>query len=186
MRKFMLFIGTGVGILIALFMGVDFMNMRYTKSFSPEETVEYKSDKVHIEVFYNRPYKKGRQVFGALVPYNQVWRTGANEATTFTTNRDLLIEGKRLPAGSYSLWTIPGENTWQIMFNREIGQWGVNADGEPNRNPQADVLVIPVQSVTQEREFEQFTIEFNSDGNEPEMVLYWDKTLVAIPIDVSK
>jgi hypothetical protein len=115
-----------------------------------------------------------------------VWRTGANEATTFSTNRDLLVEGKRLPAGTYSLWTIPGENTWQIMFNREIGQWGVNANGEPNRNPQADVLSIPVQSVTQERVFEQFTIEFNSDGNEPEMVLYWDKTLVAIPIEVSK
>ncbi|MCZ8353742.1 MAG: DUF2911 domain-containing protein [Cyclobacteriaceae bacterium] len=182
MRKFMLFIGVGVGVLIALFLGVDFMNMRYTKSFSPEETVEYKTKEVHIEVFYNRPFKKGREIFGALVPYNKVWRTGANEATLLTTNQDLTIEGKLLKAGRYSLWTIPGPNSWQIIFNTETGQWGVNAEGNPNRNPQNDVLQVYVPALTQDRVFEQFTIEFNSDGEELEMVLLWDKTLVPVPI----
>lgn len=162
-------------------MGIDTMNTRYQKSFSPEEEVHFQQEKLEIEVNYNRPYKKGREIFGGLVPFEKVWRTGANEATTFSTSKDLIIEGKELPAGTYSIWTIPGQQMWTIIFNREYGQWGVNSEGEPNRDPQKDVLTVQVHAIEQEREFEQFTIEFSKMKEEVEMVLLWDKTLVAMP-----
>lgn len=184
MRRFLVFAGIGVVVIIVLFVGIEKMQTRYQKSFSPEEVVELEEGDLHLQVFYNRPYKKGREIFGSLVPYGKVWRTGANEATTFETNKDLLIEGKVLKAGKYTLWTIPEKEMWTIIFNKQHGQWGVNAEGEPNRNPQQDVLSIQAQAVWQEREFEQFTIEFATMDDEVEMVLLWDKTLVAVPFHV--
>ncbi|NBP69153.1 MAG: DUF2911 domain-containing protein [Cytophagia bacterium] len=186
MRRFLLFVGIGVVVIILLFVGIDTMNTRYQKSFSPEEAVEFEQGKLEIEVHYNRPYKKGRVIFGGLVPFGKVWRTGANEATTFSTNKDIMIEGKELKAGTYSLWTIPELETWTIIFNREHGQWGVNSEGEPNRDPQKDVLTIQVHAVQQQREFEQLTIEFSKMKEEAEMVLLWDKTLVAIPFQLKQ
>lgn len=184
MRRFLVFVGIGVVVIILLFVGIEKMQTRYQKSFSPEEVVKLEQGKLQIEVFYNRPYKKGRDIFGNLVPYGQVWRTGANEATTFETNKDLLLEGKELKAGIYTLWTIPDKDTWTIIFNKEHGQWGVNAEGKPNRNPERDALSVQAQAVWQEREFEQFTIEFATMDDEVEMVLLWDKTLVAVPIRI--
>ncbi len=184
MRRFLIFIGIGVVVIILLFVGIETMNTHYQKSFSPDEVVVFDQEKLHLEVFYNRPYKKGRNVFGALVPYDKVWRTGANEATTFETNRDLLMEGQVLKSGKYSVWTIPGTETWTIIFNRQHGQWGVNSDGEPNRDPANDVLSVKVLALQQERIFEQFTIEFGQMRDEAEMVLLWDKTLVALPFQV--
>ena len=139
-------------------------------------------DQLTVKVFYNRPYKKGREIFGGLVPFDKVWRTGANEATTFETNKDLTIEGKKLKAGKYSLWTIPGQETWTIIFNSEHGQWGLNSKGEANRDPNRDVLSVNVHAVQQEQQFEQFTISFEETGEDVEMVLIWDKTLVAVPL----
>jgi hypothetical protein len=136
---------------------------------------------LEVNVFYNRPYKKGRKIFGGLVPYNKVWRTGANEATTFETNKALNFDGKILQPGKYSLWTIPKENTWTIIFNSQYGQWGINFEGEANRDPSNDILQIEATAVQQNREFEQFTISFEKSGGEAEMVLIWDKTLVAVP-----
>ena len=116
------------------------------------------------------------------MPFGKVWRTGANEATLFETNKDILIDGKNLRAGKYTLWTIPEEETWTIIFNTEVGQWGINSDGEANRTPDKDALQVVVHSVKQEREFEQFTISFEKTAEEAEMVFIWDKTLVAVPI----
>lgn len=183
MRRFLIFVGIGVVVIILLFVGIETMNTRYQKSFSPEELVEFEQGKLHIEVFYNRPYKKGRDIFGHLVPFGEVWRTGANETTTFKTSKDLLIEGKVLAAGTYSLWTIPDKELWTVIFNRQHGQWGVNSEGEPNRDPASDALTVQVHAVQQQREFEQFTIEFAQMNEDAEMVLLWDKTLVAIPFE---
>lgn len=181
MRKFFIFSLIGIAIIAAIVAFIGFMQLKNTKSFSPEEYVVFEKDDLKIRVFYNRPSKKGREIFGGLVPYDQVWRTGANEATTFETNRDLIVEGKSLKAGKYSLWTIPAENTWTIIFNAEHGQWGVNSKGEPNRNPALDVLKVEVHAVQQERVFEQFTISFDETGEDVEMVLMWDQTLVSVP-----
>ncbi|MCU0418270.1 MAG: DUF2911 domain-containing protein [Cyclobacteriaceae bacterium] len=173
-----------LGILLALLLGAYlFIRFYYTKSFSPEQEVRYEADGTKISVFYNRPFKKGRVIFGGLVPYGQVWRTGANEATVFETNRDLLIQGKTLKAGKYSFFTQPDEQSWQFIFNSEYGQWGVDFNGQANRDPAKDVLTAEVPSVQQEKEFEQFTIAIEKDEEELLLVLMWDKTLVALPVE---
>ncbi len=182
MKKFLIISGIALVLIVILAFLTMFFIGKHTKSFSPEEGVSFAQDDVAIKVQYNRPYKKGREIFGGLVPYGKVWRTGANEATVFETNKDIQIEGKSLRAGKYTLWTIPEEDTWTIIFNTETGQWGVNFDGEANRNPDKDALQVVVRSVKQKRQFEQFTISFEKTGEEAEMVLIWDKTLVAVPI----
>lgn len=182
MRKFFIFSLIGIAVVAAIVAFIGFMQLKNTKSFSPEEEVVFHADDLTIKVFYNRPSKKGRQIFGGLVPYEQVWRTGANEATTFETNKDLTFEGKTLRSGKYSLWTIPGESEWTIIFNSEHGQWGLNSKGEPNRNPDLDVLQVNVGAVQQDQVFEQFTIAFEDTGDrDAEMVLIWDTTVVAVP-----
>ena len=181
MKKFLIVAGVAVALLIILGFVAKFFVKQHDKSFSPEEEVTYNCADLTITVFYNRPYKKERTIFGGLVPYDKVWRTGANEATTFETNKDLKMEGKTLKKGKYTLWTIPGEQTWKIIFNFEHGQWGIGSDGEANRNPKKDVLTIDAYAVQQDRVFEQFTISFEKVGEDAEMVLIWDKTLVAVP-----
>jgi hypothetical protein len=181
MKRFLIVTGVAVAALIILGFVANFFVKQHTKSFSPEEEVIFEDKELNIHVFYNRPFKKGREIFGALVPYGKVWRTGANEATTFQTSKDLLFEGKTLKRGKYTLWTIPGEETWKIIFNSEYGQWGIGSDGEANRNPANDALTVDVHAVQQTREFEQFTISFEKVGEDAEMVLMWDKTLVAVP-----
>lgn len=181
MKKFLIFSLIGIAVIAAIVAFIGFMQLKNTKSFSPEEEVVFKQGDLTIKVFYNRPSKKGREIFGGLVPYDQVWRTGANEATTFETNQDLLIEGQTLKEGKYSLWTIPRETTWTVIFNSEHGQWGLNSQGQPNRNPDLDVLKVDVHAVQQDQVFEQFTIAFEKTGEDAEMVLMWDKTLVSVP-----
>lgn len=181
MKKFLIFSATGVVVIAGLVLSVIYIRLKNEKSFSPEEMVSFTAGDLKLNVFYNRPYKKNRTIFGGLVPYGSVWRTGANEATTFETNKTITIEGKKLSPGKYSVWTIPDTTTWTVIFNAEFGQWGVNHKGEANRNPELDVLSIPVHAVKQKNVFEQFTIAFEEMGEEAEMVLLWDDTVVAIP-----
>jgi len=181
MKKFLIITLIAVVTLVLLGWVTMLYMKKQTKSFSPEEEAVFNQGDLSIKVFYNRPYKKGREIFGELVPFGKVWRTGANEATTFETSKDLSIDGKVLKKGKYTLWTIPGPETWTVIFNSEHGQWGVNSSGEANRDESRDVLSVDVHRVQQEREFEQFTIAFEKVGEEAEMVLIWDKTLVSVP-----
>ena len=182
MKKFLIFSLIGVAVIGALISILIYLQLRDEKSLSPEDQVVFNDGDLTITVFYNRPYKKNRVIFGGLVPYDKVWRTGANEATTFESNKDLLINGKPLKAGKYSLWTIPGKEAWKIIFNAEHGQWGINSKGEANRSASQDVLTVEVMPVEQDQVFEQFTIAFEKGGDDSEMVLAWDKTLVSVPI----
>lgn len=153
-----------------------------TKSYSPEDTVEFQSEDLVLEVFYNRPYKKDRQIFGGLVPFDEVWRTGANEATTFFTSKDILVDGSPLPAGIYTLWTIPKEESWKVIFNSEMYPWGITADGLPSRLPEYDVLVVEAPVTKLENPVEQFTIFFEEKQGLVQLNLVWDQTLVRVPI----
>jgi len=174
----------GIVILVSV---IGFVGLRiYTKQFSPHDEATLQNDEVSLSVSYSRPYKKERVIFGGLVPYNKVWRTGANEATTFTTSKDLKIKGKILPAGKYSLFTKPSKNQWQIIFNKETGQWGIDPfSGNANRDETKDALTIEVGALDTPDVFEQFTIAFNQMGEDIEMVLMWDQTLVVVPIMVA-
>jgi Protein of unknown function (DUF2911) len=184
MKKFLIVSGVILLVIIAV---LTYIRFYYTKSFSPEGTAEYSNNGSVIKVFYNRPYKKGRVIFGenALVPYGKVWRTGANEATVFETNRDLVIKGQPLKAGSYSFWTIPNAQTWNVIFNSESGQWGVDFNGEANRKQANDVINIEVPALIHDKEFEQFTISIEQVGEDLELILLWDKTVVVVPISLS-
>ena len=104
-----------------------------------------------ITINYSSPGVKGRKIWGGLVPYNEVWRAGANEATLFETDKDIKVEGKSLPAGKYSLYAIPGEKEWVIILNSKTGQWGVKDDESTTEDPANDVVratVKPVKSAT--------------------------------------
>lgn len=180
MRRAIILAGIGIAMILAIIAFMQY-SLRMEKSASPEDYVTFGRGDLTVTLFYNRPSKEDREIFGGLVPYGEVWRTGANEATTFETNRDLIVDGKTLRRGKYSLWTIPRPDTWTVIFNSEHGQWGINSKGEPNRDPARDVLTIDVPAMTQDRTIEQFTVTFESVGDDVEMVLMWDKTLVAVP-----
>lgn len=184
MRRILLLSGLVVVVLLA-----GFLIFRYnTKSHSPEAQATFNEGDLSITVLYNGPFKKGRVIFGGLVPYGKTWRTGANEATTFSTSKDLLIGNKKLPAGDYSLWTVPGEQSWQVVFNSNIPNWGIDVlnNGVAAREEEHDVLIVEQPVLTTEKEFEQFTISLEKTDDMIELVFAWDKTLVAVPISVSE
>ena len=122
-----------------------------SKRASPPATATGKVGSAVITINYSSPGVKGRKIWGDLVPYDKVWRAGANEATIFETSKDIMVEGKSLPAGKYSLYAIPGEKEWVIIFNSKTGQWGVKNDESTTEEPANDVLrvtVKPQQSAT--------------------------------------
>ncbi|MFC5046444.1 DUF2911 domain-containing protein [Aquimarina hainanensis] len=174
-----------IGISIISYIGLSFLKTN-TKKHSPEETVTHQTKEASLSVFYNRPYKKDRIIFGELVPFGKVWRTGANEATTFNTSKDLLIDGSTLPAGKYTLWTIPNKKSWKILFNSKQYSWGVNMDGTVKHNPEFDVLTIEVPVNPLLNVVEQFSIYFEEANDFSIMYLAWDTTVIAVPIKVKK
>ncbi|HSI71377.1 MAG TPA: DUF2911 domain-containing protein [Gillisia sp.] len=157
-----------------------------TKAHSPEELVVYQEQSLELEVFYNRPYKKDRVIFGGLVPYGEVWRTGANEATTFSTNRDLLVDGSFLAAGKYTLWTSPGPDSWKVIFNSKMYPWGIDTDKKPYREPEFDALVLEVPVREMDSYLEQFTIYFDTANDLISLNFAWDQTLVTVPLQQKK
>ncbi len=152
-----------------------------TRSHSPKDEVVHASAGLNMSVEYSRPYKKGRLIFGGLVPFDTPWRTGANEATVFKTNQAIEINGQLLPAGNYSLWTIPGKDSWKVMFNKEPYVWGIE-NGDANFNVADNILEIEVSAYTIAKSIEQFTIIFEENNGELALVLMWDTTMVVVPL----
>ncbi|RKS45099.1 Protein of unknown function (DUF2911) [Gillisia mitskevichiae] len=153
-----------------------------TKALSPEDSSLFSEDSLKMEVVYNRPYKKGREIFGQLVPYNEVWRTGANEATTFSTNRDILIDGSLLQSGTYTLWTIPNKESWKVIFNSKMYPWGINLEKKASRDPSFDVLVLETPVIKMKDTLEQFSIYFEKANDLVLFNLAWDDVKISIPI----
>jgi hypothetical protein len=149
-------------------------------------------DDTYVRVVYSRPYKRGRDnIFGseesgALVPFGKVWRTGANEATEITLTGDVTIDGKRLPAGTYSLFTVPGPESWTVHFNSALGLSGTGrfVDGEftPIDIPATDVLVYTATPGTLEEEVDQLTFAFDEAEGGTDMCLRWITTEVCVPM----
>jgi hypothetical protein len=160
-----------------------------TKSFSQEAVtprpspiaiVTMKYEDTYVKLTYCQPHKRDRGVFGGLVPYGQVWRTGANEATEITLTGDLQIKNDTLPAGTYAIFTIPQPDKWIIIFNKQVGQWGAY-----NYTDKADILrvEVPVQTL-KNAVYEPFTITFEQKNDKAEMLMMWETTKVAIPIAI--
>lgn len=182
-RKLLLVAGI---ILVFILLFLVFGRQYYTKRFSPEDHAAYSDEQVELTVFYNRPSKRGREIFGGLVPYGKVWRTGANEATWFETSRDLAFAGGTLKAGRYSLWTIPDANVWKVILNRTIPPWGVDYNSEAARDPTFDVMIVDAPVTIQQDVTEQFTITLGKANAGYSMKLKWDKTEVEIPMTLSE
>lgn len=159
-----------------------FVENIFEKRLSPKDTVKFELNDLKLKVFYNRPYKKDRVIFGALVPFNQVWRTGANEATTFETNQPLNIENMTLPAGKYTLWTVPRDTTWTVIFNSKQYSWGVNSEMKPMWDPNYDVIDIEVPVKKLNTTVEQFTIAFDNSTDSLSLTMAWDDVKIAVPL----
>lgn len=140
---------------------------------SPKSKAEGKSGGVDIKIDYSAPAARERKVMGELVPFGEVWRTGANDATTITFSQNVKIEGKDLAAGTYSLFTIPGEKEWVIIFNSEVKQWG-----SFKYNDKKDVLRVSVAPKKTGKMVEQFTISVLGEGVRME----WENTMVTFRV----
>jgi hypothetical protein len=143
------------------------------KPLSPQATVEGKVGAANVKIVYSQPSARGRKMLGEKEPYGQVWRTGANEATTIEFDKPVKIEGKDVPAGKYALLTIPGENEWTIILNKESKQWGAYKYNE--KNDQLRVKVKPSKS-------ESFVETFNIALEKDEVKMKWENTAVAFKV----
>lgn len=170
-----------LGLAIVILAAAVFYLLR---PLSPSKTRTLANQELEITVEYSAPYKKGRIIFGnasegALVPYGQYWRLGANKATQISLSKASRFNGEELPAGTYRLYSIPGENTWEIVLNSELGKSGSE---EPDQSK--DILRTTVPSAKVNSVNEQFTIDLEAESNGIRMTFSWDKTSVAIPITV--
>ncbi len=183
--KFLKWLGISALVLILLmvFVGIPYMKEQ-TKKHSPKKTSTYTQNGFDLTVNYSSPSKKDRVIFGELVPYNNVWRTGANEPTTFTTGTTLAISDKSLPAGTYSLWTKPNKDSWIVYFNKNIPDWGVtimSGGKETTRMPEEDALFVEVPTHSLGSPQENLKIDFD-DSNQLSLTISWDKTTVNVPL----
>jgi hypothetical protein len=115
------------------------------KNLTPYANAKGKIGDANINIDYSSPFVKGRKIFGGLLPFGKLWRAGANEATIFQTDKDLTVEGKKLPAGKYSFFATPGETEWTIYFNSETGQYGSKDGGATNMDPSKTVISFTVK-----------------------------------------
>ena len=147
---------------------------------SPRDTVRASVGGASLMIDYGRPSKRGRQIFGStIVPWGQVWRTGANAATQFRTDKALDIGGVTLPAGFYTLWTIPEQTGgWRLVINSQTGQWGTAHDASK------DLFQVPMTTSTLPQPVERFTISVVPSGPGGTLNLDWDTTRASIPFTV--
>lgn len=147
---------------------------------SPRDTVRAVVGGANLMIDYGRPHKRGRAIYGSVVPYGQVWRTGANAATQFSTDADLLVAGQMIPAGKYTLWTVPTPTGATLIVNKETGQWGTEY------KEAQDLVRIPMTTDRLPSEVEQFTIAIVPQGEAGVLQLQWDTTALSVPISVKR
>ena len=138
---------------------------------SPAATAEGKIGKSDVTISYSQPSARGREIMGGLVPYDKVWRTGANKATTIELSSDIKVEGESLKAGKYGLFTIPGKDKWVIIFNETWDQWGAF-----NYDDSKDVLRVEAKPAKSGKFIETFTVTVEKDG----FTLHWENTEVKV------
>ena len=163
-------------ILFILLMGVvtlGFSQEDKSKRPSPPSIAEGTIDGAKLKVDYSTPSAKGRKMLGGIEAFGKVWRTGANEATVFETDKPLKVEGQDLAAGKYELFTIPGENEWVIIFQKYGKQWGAYSYKDSN-----DVLRVKVKPGKTDAFVETFNISIGKD----QVTLKWENTLVAFKV----
>ena len=130
-----------------------------------------------IKTNYSSPLMKGRKIYGDLVPFGQVWRAGANEATTFVTTSDVVVGGKKVPAGSYTIFTIPRADKWTLIINKKTGEWGIPYKYENDELARVDMKVSKLPAP-----LENFTIAYDKSGSGCTLRMDWETTRASVDI----
>jgi Protein of unknown function (DUF2911) len=154
-----------------------------SKRPSPPASAECKfSDGKTVKIDYSSPRAKGRKIFGAasdkaVVPYGEIWRTGANEATTLVTDTNVTVGGKAVPAGKYTIFTAPNADSWTLVISKKTGEWGTNYPGEKE-----DFARVPMRVSKTSAPVENFTIAFDQAGNKCPLRMEWENTRAEVEI----
>ena len=164
------------GLAAALF-GLSFLLSAQEARISPPATATVTLNGKEVSIAYSRPSIRGRKIMGKLVPYGEVWRTGANEATTLKTAANLMMGGVKIPAGTYTLYSLPTENGWKLIVNKQTGQWGTEYDSSQ------DLARIDLVKSAFPAPVEIFTIAFEKNNvSSAELVLTWELTKLTLPV----
>jgi hypothetical protein len=146
------------------------------KPLSPPAHTETTINGKKVSIDYSAPSMRGRKIMGGLVPYGQVWRTGANAATTLKTETDLTMGGTKVPAGTYTLYTLPGENDWKLIINKQTGQWGTEY------NQGQDLARVDVKKEATSAPVETFKMTLQPTS----LTMEWENTKLSVPISAAK
>jgi hypothetical protein len=176
MKKFVLIY---VGIMVIAATLLMMAQSDKTQRPSPPATAEVTLKGQKITIAYSRPSMKGRKVMGELVPYGKVWRTGANEATALSTTADITMGGTKLPKGNYTIYSLPDQKAWQLIINKQTGQWGTVYDEKQ------DFARIPLKKESLSGPVEQFTMAFEKKSEDSALLtLSWENTKLSVPVSV--
>jgi hypothetical protein len=134
-----------------------------------------------VKIDYSSPRMKGRKIYGGLVPYGQVWRTGANDATTFVADANLTVGGKDVPAGSYTIFTVPNPDKWILIINKKTGEWGIPYKYQSDELARLDMTVTKLAAPV-----ENFTIDFDQTGDSCTLHMDWENTRATVQIAEKK
>jgi hypothetical protein len=177
MRKQFAFLAVGcmtLGLMVAV--GSPQLDKASRPSPAAKATCELADGKT-ITVDYSSPRAKGRKIYGGLVPYGEVWRAGANDATTFVTTTDLTVGGKHVPAGSYTIFAIPNKDKWTLIISKKTGEWGI-----PYPGADQDLVRVDMKASTLPSAVENFTIAFDKTSGGCTLRMDWETTRASVDI----
>ncbi|MDZ4836596.1 MAG: DUF2911 domain-containing protein [Candidatus Melainabacteria bacterium] len=178
-RQLPVFLSIGLGLMLGSGALAETPKVEFP-SASPSATLKQRVGLTDIEITYSRPGVKDREIFGGMVPYGQVWRTGANAATKVVFSTPVKLNGNEIPAGTYALMTVPGKDEWTIIVNKGSDQWGTYKYDE-----KSDLVRFKTKVKTLDKPLETFTIDFNEIRDDSSNLnLAWEKTCVPIKLEV--
>ena len=163
--------------LLALFAFVATLASFAQKASPPESATCDLGGGKSVKTNYSSPRMKGRKIYGELVPFGEVWRTGANEATTFVASSDITVGGKAVPAGNYTIFTVPTADKWTLIINKKTGEWGIPYKYESDELARVDMKVSKLPSPV-----ENFTISYAKSGSGCTMNIEWETTKASVDI----
>jgi hypothetical protein len=164
-------------VAILLFSSLGFAQMGKNRPSPPATATCDLGNGQTLKTDYSSPRAKGRKIFGGLVPYGEVWRTGANEATTFVASTQIEVGGKTVPAGSYTIFTVPNPDKWTLVVNKKTGEWGIPYQYESDELARVGMKASKLSSPV-----EDFTISYMNSGNGCTMNIEWETTRASVDV----
>lgn len=167
-------------VVLCLIAAAVFVRAQQDKSKRPSPPASAKCELAggkSVTIDYSSPRKKGRKIFTDVVKYGEVWRTGANEATTFVTSGDVMVGGTHVPAGSYTIFTVPNKDKWTLVISKKTGEWGTDYPGEKE-----DLARVDMKAGTSSAPVENFTISLDKGAKGCTLKLAWDTTTASVEI----